>query len=99
MAHWPRTGTGKAFYIGLIAVVVPLTVWFLMVVPSYVIYGLVVITIVCVGLYLWRRRLDAARERAWVGEFSFRDVVDRMRARETLDRVRVSRERELADAR
>ena len=96
MAHWPKTTTGRSFYIALIAVVVPLTIWFLMAVPSYVIYALVVIAIVCVGLYIWRRRLDAARERAWVGEFSFGDVVDRMRAREALDRVRVSRE--VADA-
>jgi membrane protein implicated in regulation of membrane protease activity len=92
MAHWPRTGTGKAFYIGLIAVVVPLTVWFLVTVPWYVLAALAVIAVVSLGLYAWQRRLDRARERAWVGEFSFGDVVDRMRAREALDRVRVSRE-------
>jgi uncharacterized membrane protein len=97
--QWPKTGTGRAFYIGLIAVVVPFTVWFVMTVPSYVLYALGVVALVCVGLYLWRRKLDVARERAWVGEFSFGDVVDRMRAREALDRVRVSRDRELADAR
>jgi membrane protein implicated in regulation of membrane protease activity len=99
MAHWPRTATGKSFYIGLIAVVVPLTVWFLVTVPWYVLGVLAVVALVSLGLYAWRRRLDAARERAWVGEFSFGDVVGRMRAREAVDRVRVSRERELADAR
>lgn len=99
MAHWPRTATGKSFYIGLIAVVVPLTVWFLVTVPGYVLWALAVILLASLVLYVWRRRVDAARERAWVGEFSFGDVVDRMRAREALDRVRVSRERELADAR
>jgi alpha/beta superfamily hydrolase len=36
-----------------------------------------------VALYIWRRRVEAARERAWVGAFSFGDVVARMRARET----------------
>ena len=34
--QWPKTGTGRAFYIALIAVVVPITVWFVMTVPSYV---------------------------------------------------------------
>jgi membrane protein implicated in regulation of membrane protease activity len=97
MAHWPRTATGKSFYVGLIAVVVPLTVWFLVTVPWYVLGALAVVALVSVALYLWRRRLDAARERAWVGEFSFGDVVGRMRAREALDRVRVARE--LSDAR
>ena len=92
MAHWPRTGTGKAFYVVLIAVVVPLTVWFLVTAPWYVLAALAVIAVVSLGLYAWRRRLDKAREREWVGEFSFGDVVDRMRAREALDRVRVSRE-------
>ena len=38
--QWPKTGTGKAFYIALIAVVVPSTVWFLTIVPSYVVYAL-----------------------------------------------------------
>jgi len=86
--QWPKTGTGRAFYIGLIAVVVPFTVWFLMTVPSYVIYALGVIALISVGLYLWRRKLDAAREKAWVGEFSFADVVGRMKARDALDRAR-----------
>ncbi|HEX6843493.1 MAG TPA: hypothetical protein VF235_00110 [Actinomycetota bacterium] len=33
---------------------------------------------------LWRRREDAARERAWVGEFSFADSVRRVRGQEAL---------------
>lgn len=88
MAHWPRTATGKSFYIGLIAVVAPLTVWFLVTVPWYVLWALGVIALVSIALYLWRRRLDAAREKAWVGEFSFGDVVGRMKARDALDRAR-----------
>ena len=87
MAHWPRTVTGKSFYVALVAVVVPLTVWFLVTVPSYVLWALGVIAIISVALYLWRRRLDAAREEAWVGEFSFGDVVGRMKARDALDRA------------
>ena len=65
MAHWPRTATGKAFYVALIAVVVPLTVWFLVTVPSYVLWALGLIAIISVALVIWRRRLDAAREKAW----------------------------------
>lgn len=97
MAHWPRTVTGKSFYVALIAVVVPLTVWFLMTVPSYVLWALGVIAIISVALSVWRRRLDAAREKAWVGEFSFGDVVGRMKARDGLDRA--GEARALADAR
>ena len=81
--QWPKTGTGRAFYIALIAVIVPFTVWFLLTVPSYVLYALGVIALASVGLYLWRRKLDAAREKA-----SFGDVVDRMKARDALDRAR-----------
>jgi hypothetical protein len=88
MAHWPRTATGKSFYLGLIAVVVPFTVWFLMTVPSYLLWALGVLAIISVALSVWRRRLDAAREEAWVGEFSFGDVVGRMKARDALDRAR-----------
>ena len=88
MAQWPKTATGRSFYIALIALVVPLTVWFLMTVPSYVLYALGMVAIVSVALYLWRRKLDAARERDWVGEFSFGDVVGRMKARDALDRAR-----------
>ena len=97
MAHWPRTVPGKTIYLLTIAVIVPLSVWFLINVPWYVLGVLGVAALVSVALYLWRRRVDAARERAWVGEFSFGDVVGRMRAREALDRVRVSRQ--VADVR
>jgi hypothetical protein len=88
MAHWPRTVSGKSFYVAMIAVAVPLTVWFLITVPSYVLLALGVIALASVGLYLWRRKLDAAREKAWVGEFSFGDVVGRMKTRDALDRAR-----------
>jgi uncharacterized membrane protein len=89
--QWPKTGTGRAFSIASIAVVVPPTVWFVMTVPSYVLYALGVIALISVGVYLWRRKLDADREKAWVGEFSFGDVVGRMKARDALDRPREAR--------
>ena len=87
--QWPKTGTGRALSIALIVVVVPFTVWLLMTGPSFVRYlfsAFGVIALVAVGVYLLRRKLDADRERDWVGEFSFGDVVGRMKARDALDR-------------
>jgi hypothetical protein len=34
---------------------------------------------------VWRHRLETARERNWVGEFSFGDVVRRRRADEAVE--------------
>jgi len=97
MAHWPRSAAGKAFYITMIAIVVPITVWLLAAASWWVLALLALVPIAWIVVYAWRRRLDAARERAWVGEFSFGDVVGRMRAREALVRPRVSRQ--VAEAR
>jgi hypothetical protein len=44
-----------------------------------------VVALACLVLYLWRRRVEAERERAWIGSFSFGDVVARRRAREAAD--------------
>jgi predicted membrane channel-forming protein YqfA (hemolysin III family) len=85
MGHWPRTVSGKLFYVTLAAVVVPLMVWFVATLPGFVLLALGGVALVSVAIYALRRKMDAARERAWVGEFSFGDVVDRMRAREALD--------------
>jgi hypothetical protein len=85
MAHWPRTVSGKLFYLVLAAIVVPLTVWFVATLPGFVLWALAVVALVSISLYVWRRKVDAARERAWVGEFSFGDVVRRRRAKEALD--------------
>ncbi|HEU4464091.1 MAG TPA: hypothetical protein VFS53_03520 [Gemmatimonadota bacterium] len=43
-----------------------------------------VIALISVGLFVWYRRVEAKRERAWVGQFSFGDVIARMRAREAI---------------
>ena len=75
MAHWPKTVSGNLFTFGLIVVVVPLLVWFVVTLPSVVLLGIAAVALVAVALVIWRRRLEAARERAWVGEFSFGDVV------------------------
>lgn len=39
-----------------------------------------------VALIVWSHALEARRKRAWVGEFSFGDVIARMRARELVPR-------------
>jgi membrane protein implicated in regulation of membrane protease activity len=85
MAHWPKTVSGNLFTLGLIAVVVPLIVWFVITLPAWVLMGLAVVALAAAALVLWRRRLEAARERAWVGEFSFGDVVRRRHSAEQLE--------------
>lgn len=85
MAQWPKTVRGKLFYIALAVVIVPLTVWFVMTLPSLFLWGLAAIALAIVALALWRRRRESVRERAWVGEFSFGDVVARRRAEEKLE--------------
>ena len=85
MAHWPKTVSGNLFMIGLAIVVVPLLVWFFITLPSFVIWGIAGVALASVALVIWRRRIEAARERAWIGEFSFGDVVARRRAAEELE--------------
>lgn len=52
---------------------------------SPIFWGFVAVAIlISWGLYSLRRRSDAARERAWVGTFSFGDVVRRIHAEEAL---------------
>ena len=85
MARWPKTVRGRLFYISLGAVCGPLVVWFVLTLPSLFLWALAVVALASVALYAWRRRIDSARERAWVGEFSFGDVVRRRRAQEALE--------------
>ncbi|HWL90542.1 MAG TPA: hypothetical protein VNP90_04180 [Actinomycetota bacterium] len=82
MAQWPKTVRGKLFYVSLAVVVVPLAVWFVMTLPSLFLWGLAAVALAIVALVLWRRRVEIARERAWVGGFSFGDVVARRHAAE-----------------
>ncbi|MDP9118713.1 MAG: hypothetical protein M3M93_00345 [Actinomycetota bacterium] len=85
MAQWPKTVRGKLFYVALAAVVVPLLVWFVATLPSLFLWAIAGVALASVALYAWRRRVESARERAWVGEFSFGDVVRRRRAEEALE--------------
>jgi len=85
MAHWPKTISGNIFTIALAAILIPMLVWFLLTLPALFQLGLGAVALGCVALYLWRRRLESARERNWVGEFSFGDVVARRRDEEALE--------------
>jgi Flp pilus assembly protein TadB len=68
------TGVGM----GLIA-------WWAVALSNLLVWATVaVIACATIALYVWRLRVDAARERAWVGAFSFGDVLARRRAREAL---------------
>ena len=85
MAHWPKTISGNIFTIALAILVVPMIVWFLITLPPMFQLGLAAIALGCVALSVWRHRLEKARERNWVGEFSFGDVVRRRHAEEALE--------------
>ena len=85
MARWPKTVRGKLFYISLAAVVGPLLLWFVATLPSLFLWAIGGVALTSLILYAWRRRVESARERAWVGQFSFGDVVRRRRAEEALE--------------
>jgi hypothetical protein len=85
MAHWPKTISGNIFTIALAIIVVPMLVWFLVSLPAVFQLGLGAVALACVALSVWRRKLESARERNWVGEFSFGDVVRRRRDEEALE--------------
>jgi hypothetical protein len=84
MIHRPKTVIGYVFLfliaLGISPIVVSLATspWGVMVWAA-----LGVVALACLVLFLWRRRVEAARERAWVGSFSFADAVTAMHARET----------------
>jgi membrane protein implicated in regulation of membrane protease activity len=86
MAHWPKTVSGNLFMFALVVMIAPLVVWIAVALSGPLVWAsLAVVALLSLALYAWRRRVESARERAWVGQFSFGDVVRRMRAREALD--------------
>jgi predicted membrane chloride channel (bestrophin family) len=85
MVHWPKTVYGNVLLFLLALGIAPIVVALAVAMSSPLIWApLAVIGLACVVLAVWRRRVEAARERAWIGSFSFGDVVARMRAREAL---------------
>ena len=92
MAHWPKTLRGNVLTVLLIVAVIPLLVIVATALSGPLVWaGLALVALTCVALYIWRRRVNEARERASVGAFSFGDVVARMRAREALELSRQRR--------
>jgi hypothetical protein len=85
MAHWPKTVSGNLLIFLFTIAVAPIVVWAAVVLSGPLVWaGLTVAAVAIAGSLVWRRRLEAARERAWVGSFSFGDVVRRRRDREAL---------------
>jgi 4-amino-4-deoxy-L-arabinose transferase-like glycosyltransferase len=86
MANRPKTLGGNVLTVLLTVAAMPLLVIAVTALSGPLVWaGLALVALTCVALYIWRRRVDDARERAWVGAFSFGDVVASMRAREALD--------------
>lgn len=86
MAYWPKTLRGNIFTVLLILVGLPFLLFLVISLSGPLVWaGLAFVVLTSVALYLWRRRIEQARERAWVGGFSFRDEVVKMHAREALD--------------
>jgi hypothetical protein len=84
LAHWPKTPSGNLFLSMIVLGIAPIVIWVAVILSGPLVWAsLAVVGLMGVALYIWRRRVEAARERAWVGAFSFGDVVARMRARET----------------
>jgi hypothetical protein len=85
VAQWPKTVRGNVFAVLLVIVAAPIALWAAITLSGPVVWiSLGVVALACIAAYLWRRNDNAARERAWVGAYSFADVVERMRARELL---------------
>ena len=86
MAHWPKTVRGNVLAVLLIAAVAPAVLMVAVLLSGpWVWAAIVAVALASIALVVWRRRVEAARERAWVGAFSFGDVVASMRARDALD--------------
>ena len=86
MAYWPKTLRGSVLTVLLIVVGLSLLVFLAISLSGPLVWaGSALVALTSIALYLWRRRIEKARERAWVGAFSFRDEVVRMHAREALD--------------
>jgi hypothetical protein len=84
MKHLPKSIGG---WLVALLLVVPITVYLVMkVVPAMenpVFWAVVGVAVLAyLAWYARRRRVNAAREAAWVDEFSFGDVVRRLRAEE-----------------
>src|SRR6476646_5452124 len=79
MAYWPKTLRGNVLTVLLIVVGLPLLVFLAISLSGPLVWaGLALGALTWVAGYFWRRKIEKARERAWVGAFSFREEVVRM---------------------
>ena len=86
MAYWPKTLRGNIFAALLIVIGVPIAVIVVIALSGPLVWGgLALVAITFVAVYIWRRIVQHAREREWVGAFSFGDMVASMQARQALD--------------
>jgi hypothetical protein len=92
MIHRPKTVYGYVLLSMLAIGITPILVSIVASPWSVMVWAtLGVVALAGLVLYLWRRRVEAARERAWVGAFSFGDVIAGMRAREAAHRASYAR--------
>jgi hypothetical protein len=101
MAHWPKTVRGNLLTFVLIIFFAPFVAWVAVALSGPIVWAsLAVLAATPVVLYAWRRRVEAAKQTAYVGAFTFGDAVDRMRARERAEAlVEVTRRAEILGAR
>ena len=86
MAYWPKTLRGNILTALLIVFGLPIAVIVALALSGPLVWGgLALVAITSVALYIWRRTVQHARERNWVGAFSFGDMVESMKARQALD--------------
>jgi hypothetical protein len=86
MAYWPKTVRGNIFTVFLIIVGLPLALFIAISLSGPLVWGgLALVAVTSVVLYIWRRTVEHARERASVGAFSFGDMLASMKARQALD--------------
>ena len=81
MIHRPRSVIGYVFVSMIALALTPMVVSLAGSLSSPWLWAAIaVIAVTSISYVVWRRRVEAARERAWVGSFSFGDVVARRRA-------------------
>jgi hypothetical protein len=77
----PKTVYGSVLLILVALAVIPLLVSLVTAVGPWAWPAFAAIGVMAIAMVLWRRHVEAGRERAWGAEFSFGEVVERMRAR------------------
>jgi hypothetical protein len=88
MIHRPRSVIGYVILFLLALGLMPMVVSLAGSLSSPWLWAsIAVVAVPSISYVLWRRRVEAARERAWVGSFSFGDVVARRRAEAALEQA------------